>query len=126
MEDGLGNPTTLIGRTLLRTGASFEVRHDSPACATIVVSGELDVASADRLDDLVVELLDRDVRWIRCDASRIEFIDCSGLRSLLQAARRCARERGDFSVVAASPKVDRLLDLAGQRRLRTARRRPAA
>ena len=122
----MGNPTTLIGRTFLRTGASFDVRQDSPTGATIVVFGELDLASADRLDDVVVDLLDRDVRWIRLDASRVEFIDCSGLRSLLQAARRCARERGDFSVVAASPKVERLLDLAGQRRLRTARRRPAA
>jgi anti-anti-sigma factor len=122
----LGNPTTLIRRTFLRTGASFDVRRDSPTSATIVVFGELDLASAEQFDDLVVDLLDRDVRWIQLDASRIEFIDCSGLRSLLQAARRCARERGDFSVVAASPKVDRLLDLARQRRLRTARRLPAA
>jgi anti-sigma B factor antagonist len=115
-----------IGRTFTTTTTTFDVRHDGASAATIRVRGDLDLGTASRFDDLVVELLDRDVRWVRLDARGIDFIDCTGLRALVQAARRCARDRGDFSIVAASPRVERLLDLAGQRRLRIARRRPAA
>jgi anti-anti-sigma factor len=109
-----------------RSGASFGVRYDTPTSVTVAVYGELDLGTASRLDELVGALLDRDVRWIRLDATGIAFMDCSGLRVLVQAARRCARERGDFSIVAASAPVERLLELAEQRRLRAARRRPAA
>jgi anti-anti-sigma factor len=115
-----------IGRTFTSTSTTFDVRHHGTSSATIIVRGELDLATAPRFEELVVELLDRDVRWVRLDAQDIEFIDCTGVRALVQAARRCARDRGDFSIVAASQRVERLLELAGQRRLRTARRRPAA
>jgi len=101
-------------RFALGAAAGADPRH-----AVVVVSGELDLGSAGLLWPwLEAAFVSADVEVVVLDATDLEFIDSSGLRVLLKAARFAQRE-GDgtaFRVVAPHPVVQRLLDLSGARR----------
>ena len=91
---------------------SFDCRvvRDTAEAAALSASGEIDLATKDRLGAALAALLD-DERPLLLDLSQVTFIDCSGLR-VLQAAGR-AHHR--FAVVAPSDAVARLLELSGVR-----------
>jgi anti-sigma B factor antagonist len=79
----------------------------------VVVSGELDIASAPQLRALL-EHEDRDE--IAVDLSRLTFMDATGLRVLLEAARRAKQEGRSFSVVNPRPPIRRLFALTAVER----------
>jgi anti-sigma B factor antagonist len=81
--------------------------------AKIRLNGELDMANAPRLDEAFIALCSERVSATIIDASRVSFIDCTGLRSLLVIAEEMERHQGTMRVVNASAPVRRLLQLAG-------------
>lgn len=76
----------------------------------IVVSGDLDAQTSGRLDDVIAGRLGAGVDELVFDMGGLQFIDSSGLRSLVMA-----RGNGDRRVVlrSPSPSVVRLLDITG-------------
>ena len=81
---------------------AVEVMHGDRA-ARLVVRGDLDLDGAKVLDRIV----DEQTSAVELDLSGVEFLDSSGLRSLLvHRLERSAR------VVAASTAVSRVLELA--------------
>jgi anti-sigma B factor antagonist len=91
---------------------SFELtveRYDS--VATVVVSGELDLATAPHVSAAVAE--HGDAQLLVLDMTATTFIDSSGVRALLQADRRGAGSGSRLVVVAGKGAVRRVLDLCG-------------
>jgi len=89
---------------------SFELtvqRYDS--VATLVVSGELDLATVPRLSAAVAE--HGDAKVLVLDMTATTFIDSTGVRALLQAHRRSARSGSRLVVVAGDGAVRRVLEL---------------
>jgi anti-sigma B factor antagonist len=89
---------------------SFELtveRYDS--VATVVVSGELDLATAPRLSAAAAE--HGDAKVLVLDMTATTFIDTTGVRALLQADRRSARSGSRLVVVAGDGAVRRVLEL---------------
>jgi anti-sigma B factor antagonist len=82
-------------------------RYDS--VATVVVSGELDLATAPRLSAAVAE--HGDAKLVVLDMIATTFIDSTGVRALLQADRRSARSGSRLVVVAGDGAVRRVLEL---------------
>jgi anti-sigma B factor antagonist len=87
-------------------------RHEADR-AILELEGELDMASADALahalesDDLHAQAL------VVLDLQQVQFIDSTGLRSILMALERC-RERGqEFAITPGSQQVQRLLRITG-------------
>jgi anti-anti-sigma factor len=78
----------------------------------IVVLGELDLATAEDLWALTEPRLIADALVV-LDAAKIPFMDSSGLRVLLQAARKAEKIGARFRVAAVTPPVARMLDVAG-------------
>ena len=77
--------------------------------ATIVVSGELDLATAPRLSAAVAE--HSDAKLLVLDLTAVTFIDSTGVRVLIEADRRCAGSGSRLAVLAGDGPVRRLLDL---------------
>jgi anti-sigma B factor antagonist len=80
----------------------------------IALLGELDLAVADQLS-LRLEQLRSDGIPVRLDLSRLEFIDSSGLRTLLKAMQR-GRHNTERLVELdrmISHQVQRVIDIAG-------------
>ena len=88
----------------------FEVtvqRED--AVATVVVSGELDLATVPRLSATVTEHSDASLLVV--DLNAVTFIDSSGVRVLIEAERACGRSGSRLVVLAGDGPVRRVLDL---------------
>ena len=97
------------------TGRPLQISHlrdgDPVETVAIVLSGELDLASADRLDAAIRDAEETHTGWIVVDLSDVSFVDSTGL-SVLMAAKK--RSDGRFSCIR--PKHDavtRLLELTG-------------
>jgi anti-anti-sigma factor len=97
----------------------FTVRVELHGDAQVVVpTGELDLATAPSLD----AALDRafaaaGTGRVVLDLRELEFIDSSGLRSLLTARRRAEASGAGFSLVAGHRALERTLDIAGVRQV---------
>jgi anti-sigma B factor antagonist len=91
---------------------SFELsveRYDS--VATVVVSGELDLATAPRVSAAVAK--HGGAQLLVLDLTATTFIDSTGVRTLLQADRRIVGSGSRLVVVAGNGAVRRVLDLCG-------------
>jgi anti-sigma B factor antagonist len=80
---------------------------------TLVLCGELDIASAPMLEAAVAEVPDSGTRALVLDLSEVTFMDSSGLKALLATYRRCQEHEREFSVAGASDRVRRVLDMTG-------------
>ena len=63
-----------------------ETRQDGPGGPVIAVSGDLDIASVERLRDVVRELSASDPRELTFDMTELRFMDSAGIAVLLGAA----------------------------------------
>jgi anti-anti-sigma factor len=77
----------------------------------IVVVGEVDMAAGPLLDRALELRTDDDPVVI--DVGGVDFIDSSGLRSLLAAARSADRRGASVVLRDVGPEVARLLDITG-------------
>ena len=88
----------------------FEVTvQRDDALATVVVSGELDLATVPQLSAIVAE--HRDARLVVLDLNAVTFIDSTGVRLLIEADRACAGSGSRLVVLAGDGPVRRVLDL---------------
>jgi anti-sigma B factor antagonist len=77
--------------------------------AQIALSGELDIATAPRLEEEVRRLEGEGRKLIVVDLRGLQFMDSSGLRALLSADTR-ARERGArLVIVRGDERIQRVL-----------------
>ena len=91
----------------------FVIRPSDTEPGTILVEGELDAHAANKLDDVVDQLLADGATSLVMDIGGLTFIDSSGLRSLIRARKRL----GDHpnAVVLRDPQAGtlRLLEITG-------------
>ena len=91
----------------------FVIRSSDSEPGTIQVGGELDAHAANKLDDVVDELLANGVTSLVMDMGGLTFIDSSGLRSLIRARKRLGDQ--PRAVVLRDPQAGtvRLLEITG-------------
>jgi anti-anti-sigma factor len=81
------------------------VRH------TLVLTGELDLASAPLLEAKVHQICDEAPNELVLDLSQLEFIDSSGLRAILQVRALCQEQMCDFLLSPGARPVQHLFEL---------------
>lgn len=97
-----------------QTGRDNLIIYVRPRSSTCVVKllGELDLASAEAFEREVEELLDSDVETLLIDLSGLEFVDSTGLQSMLKLTRESAAE-GKLRFTGAGGQVEQVLGLTG-------------
>jgi anti-sigma B factor antagonist len=90
----------------VHNGATFH------ACV-LVVAGELDLASADRLHAKLVEQRRLGRRFVRVDLSDVTFIDATALGVLVDAHHLFLKARGTLVLTGTGPRIQRLLRITG-------------
>jgi anti-anti-sigma factor len=78
-----------------------------------VVRGELDIASAERLQATVLEQFENGFDHVVADLRHVPFIDSSGIRVLWQVHRRAERDGVRLSVIPGNGDVSRALRMTG-------------
>jgi len=84
---------------------------------TVVVHGELDLGSSAALHREVHALLALPVEAIVLDLEGLDFVDSSGMRTLVELRQAAAERRIPFSVGPRSDAVHQLLELTGMTEL---------
>jgi anti-sigma B factor antagonist len=80
---------------------------------TIALNGEVDMAGAPALADAFDEIMNSTPRAIVVDLAGLSFIDSSGIRCLLNAARAAKTAECRFVVTSPTPTVLRVLEITG-------------
>jgi anti-anti-sigma factor len=80
--------------------------------ASIVLIGELDMATAPVLSDLLARIAPDGPFGMVLDLHDLTFVDCSGLRAFLAAKERSGAAGQGFILVGAGP-ITRLFELTG-------------
>ena len=97
----------------------IDIRRPDPARAVVVLTGEHDSYTAEKLAQTLTELLDEGCSVV-VDLTTATFIDSQTAAALVAARRRAEEEEADFGVVIG-PKtgwpVRHLLDVTGLRGL---------
>ena len=96
-------------------GPSFEIREsiDGDGALRVALIGELDIAVADAVEQRLRQLRD-DGRPARIDLSQLDFIDSSGVQSVVLGLRHARRSGHELEVDRhVSPTVERLIDMMG-------------
>lgn len=86
---------------------SIEIGNDG----AIVVTGDIDMAAGPLLEAMILQREDEDPVVI--DLHEVYFVDSSGLRSLLDAARRARARQAEVLLRSVGPEVMRLLEITG-------------
>ena len=77
------------------------------------LSGELDLASAGQLDTAVAELCADGATRIVLELGDLDFMDSTGLRSVLVGAELCEVSGCELLIGATSRQVERLFEVSG-------------
>jgi anti-sigma B factor antagonist len=92
----------------------FQVDVSSDGRASVIaVSGELDLASSGALDDELARIATSGVTQIVVDLRELEFMDSTGLSTLVTAHQRAEDAGQQFGLVRGPQQVQRLLSLTG-------------
>jgi anti-anti-sigma factor len=97
---------------LVESSFQLEVRNEERA-AVIVLSGELDLASAPALEEELERATANGAKLIILDMRELRFIDSTGLSLLIKAHRQAEASGYQFAVVRGRRQVQRLLGLTG-------------
>ena len=86
-----------------------------PASNEIVVSvaGELDMADADKVAQVLVNAADSGKPLVRLELSGLTFADSSAIKAIVLGAQAAARHGVAFELVNPNGRVQRLLEITG-------------
>jgi anti-sigma B factor antagonist len=80
---------------------------------TLVLSGELDIATAPELEEAIAGVCENGESAVVLDLSELTFMDSTGLQAILAADRLCEKRGHDFWLTGVRGAVRRLFDLTG-------------
>jgi anti-sigma B factor antagonist len=78
-----------------------------------MVSGELDLASSAALEEELARVGESGVSQLIIDLRELEFMDSTGLSTLVKAHQRADEAGREFGLVRGPQQVQRLLSLTG-------------
>jgi len=81
--------------------------------SVLVLRGEIDVYTAPRLRQAIVDLVDGGATRIVVDMERVDFLDSTGLGVLVEGLKRVKTREGSLSIVATQDKILKIFDITG-------------
>ncbi len=89
-----------------------EVHDDGQTCV-LTLTGELDLASAEALEEELERAAAAGAERVILDLRELEFMDSTGLSVVVKAHQRAEKSGTTFALVKGPPQVQRLLSLTG-------------
>lgn len=83
---------------------------DLPGLHLVSLNGELDLATADGLPDVLAETSESTVV---VDLEHLTFIDSTGFRALVVARKRIMSEQGQLLLTRPGPMIQRTFEIVG-------------
>ncbi len=80
---------------------------------TLALSGELDIATAPRFRERLLELFADGVRQVVIDLGELDYVDSVGLGILVGGLKRYREAAGDLQLRRPQGQVSQVLDITG-------------
>lgn len=97
----------------MSTPFGVEVANNGANGSHILVSGEVDIASAGVLVGTIMSVAPGPMQEVIVDLGSVTFIDSTGLSGLVSAHRRLAERQVRLVVIGPSPRVLELMRITG-------------
>jgi anti-sigma B factor antagonist len=81
--------------------------------SVVEVGGEIDVATAPRLREQLISLVNQGSHRIVVDLTAVDFLDSTGLGVLVGALKRVRTHDGDLSLVCDEPRILKVFEITG-------------
>lgn len=81
--------------------------------SVLAVFGEVDVATAPRLRERLIELVNQGKHHLVVDLSGVDFLDSTGLGVLVGALKRVRTQDGELALVCSEPRVLKVFEITG-------------
>ena len=91
----------------------LEVDESRSPHTVLVVKGEVDVYSAPRLREKLVELVSQGHRQIVADLEGVDFLDSTGLGVLVGGLKRLRSHDGDLTLVCTQARILKVFEITG-------------
>ncbi|TDD13614.1 anti-sigma factor antagonist [Nonomuraea diastatica] len=91
----------------------LEVFGPTGDCAAVRVVGEIDVFTAPRMREQVLDLVAKGVVHVVVDLSGVEFLDSTGLGVLVGALKRLRTHEGSLALVMSTDRIVRIFTITG-------------
>jgi anti-sigma B factor antagonist len=91
----------------------LEVDDSRPPYTVLTVKGEVDVYSAPRLREKLVELVSEGHRQIVADLEGVDFLDSTGLGVLVGGLKRLRSNDGDLRLVCSQARILKVFEITG-------------
>jgi anti-sigma B factor antagonist len=91
----------------------LEVDDTRSPYTVLAVKGEVDVYTAPRLREKLVELASQGKRQIVVDLEGVEFLDSTGLGVLVGGLKRLRSNEGDLALVCTQTRILKVFEITG-------------
>lgn len=91
----------------------IETKNLSKDWLSIIVEGEIDLATADELSTALDQALSNGTENIVVDLNHSPFMDSTGLKTLVMAQRRMAEDDRELVLAVKGGPISRLIDVSG-------------
>ncbi|TMR09364.1 STAS domain-containing protein [Nonomuraea zeae] len=91
----------------------LDVKGPIGDCAVLVVAGEIDLDTAPRIRERLLDLAGKGIRHVIADLTGVDFLDSTGLGVLVGGRKRMSRHDGSLILVTGSERILRVLRVTG-------------
>src|ERR1700732_2933063 len=95
------------------TELGLEVDESHPPYTVLSVKGEVDVYTAPRLREKLVELVSQGKHQIIVDLEGVDFLDSTGLGVLVGGLKRLRSHEGDLTLVCTQHRILKVFEITG-------------
>jgi len=96
---------------------ALDIQHHESGITVIVMDGRLDAAQAKEFKNQMNALVDAGRIKVIIDMARVDFVDSSGLGSLVGALKLVNNCGGDIKIVSPRPEVRTIFELTRLHRI---------
>ena len=83
------------------------------SASVITLRGEIDVYTAPRLRQALIDLVSRGATDIVVDMDKVDFLDSTGLGVLVGGLKRVKSNEGDLRLVVTQDRIMKIFDITG-------------
>lgn len=77
----------------------------------VIISGEIDIYNSNELREHLISLIEKSKNSIHMDFSRLEYIDSTGLGSLVSILKRVKEYNGYISIKNLTPNIQKVFKI---------------
>ncbi len=94
----------------------IEVDEARQPFVVVAVRGEVDIATAPKLREKLVELASQGAQQVVVDLEGVDFLDSTGLGVLIGGMKRLPGLDGDLTLVCTQPRILKVFEITGLNR----------